>query len=101
MIHPESGERAGMPLRAYWCTQQNHISSIHRPQTIPFGRGMRALGLSSGSIKDTKNLSMAPHWDRVGRSWSVEVTMVQAWYSVRFRDVGTVVLNVPMKSMAV
>jgi hypothetical protein len=39
-----------------------------------------------------KNLSMGPHWgwDRVGRSWSVEVTMVHAL--IRYRiETGCVV----------
>ena len=89
------------PLRAYWPTRQNHILSFRRLLTIPFGRGMRALGLSSGSTRGTKNLLMVPHWDRVGRSWSVEVTTVRAWYSVRNRDVGTVVLNVSVGSITV
>ena len=75
MVHPETGDRAGMPLRAYWSTQQNHISSFCRPSVDHTVRtwDARAVALA-------KNLSMGPHWgwDRVGRSWSVEVTMVHA-----------------------
>lgn len=46
---------------------------------------MCALALSFGSIKDTKNLSMVPRSERVGRLWSAQATMVHAWHSVRNR----------------
>ena len=44
---------------------------------------MHALGLSSGNTKDMKSLSMVRHWDRVARSWSVQVTMVHVWFLVQ------------------